>query len=104
MYSHRLQVCFNRSVETFISSNVSSTASFVLTILPAKTEYLQETVDQVDYVNVQIYASGIDLDMSNFTTFGIRADQPIYGLCAETGCTSHSVEEVEAACKQNRLA
>ena len=77
---------------------------FYQTVSPSTTGYLGDAVDHVDYVNMQTYDGGMGLIPRFFLSLGFTSDQLLYGICPETDCPTPSIEEAEAAYKENDLA
>jgi hypothetical protein len=77
---------------------------FYLTVSPDNTEHLDKVVHSLNFVNMQTYDGGIALKVDDFTGLGLKPQQLLYGICPETGCTTHTVSEVESAYTENKLA
>lgn len=77
---------------------------FYTTLSPASLTYIPHALPSLSFVNMQTYAGGFSLTPQDFLHLGLRPQQLLYGICAETGCPSRSVEEVEREYTSNRLA
>lgn len=77
---------------------------FYLTVSPAATEYLDQAVPSLNFVNMQTYAGGWGLTPQTFTALGLQPNQLLYGICPETNCMTRSVPYVEAQYTRNNLA
>lgn len=77
---------------------------FYLTVSPAQTDYLDQAVTSLDFVNMQTYAGSKYLTPQDFTGLGLKTQQLLYGICPETSCGTRSVSEVESEYTKNNLA
>lgn len=77
---------------------------FVVSVSPSVTTNLDKAKASLDYVNLQTYAGGISLTPQQFVDLGFKAEQLLYGICAESGCQSPSLVEVKKAYTKGHLA
>lgn len=77
---------------------------FYTTVSPVVPTYLNRAAAYLDYVNMQNYGSGYGLTPESFVAMGIKPQQLLYGICPETGCSSHNITDVENQYRSNKLA
>jgi hypothetical protein len=76
---------------------------FYVTVSPDTLDFLKESVPSINFVNMQLYGYGYDMTPEEFINIGFKADQLLYGICAEAGQNTHTVQDAERAVEKYQL-